>query len=73
MVKQAYNIDDGTGTNFWRKLIDKKILKVKVYYVEKEETPEKSEVGRQNDTWASRKTCVILSLTQLVIKKRLGW
>ena len=39
-MKRVYGIDDGTGTDFWRKSIAKEMLKVKVAYVEKEETPE---------------------------------
>ena len=39
-VKWEYNIYDDTGTCFWRKSITKKIMKVKVDYVEKEKAPE---------------------------------
>ena len=44
-MKQSYNIDDNTGTDFWRKLISKERLKVKVAYVKKEETQEKIRSG----------------------------
>ena len=44
-VKRVCNIDNKTGTNFWRKLITKEIMKVKVSYVENEGTPEKIQSG----------------------------
>ena len=39
-VKLSYETYDEAGINFWRKSIAKEMLKVKVAYVEKEETPE---------------------------------
>ena len=38
-MKQKYDIEDETGTEFRRKSINKEILKVKVDYAEKEEAP----------------------------------
>ena len=39
------NIHDEIGTDFCRKLIAKKIMKVKAYYVEKEEILEQIQSG----------------------------
>jgi hypothetical protein len=38
-VERAYQIDEDTGTDFWRKAMAKEMLKVKVAYEEQEETP----------------------------------
>ena len=40
LVKPVYEIDNNTGTEFWRMSISKEMLKVKVSYAEKEETSE---------------------------------
>ena len=37
-MKRAYNIDDKTGTEFWRNSVAKEILKVNMAYIEKEDT-----------------------------------
>ena len=36
LMKQAYDIEDENGTEFWRKSIAKEMMKVKVDYVEEE-------------------------------------
>ena len=41
LVKQVNEIDNNTGTEFWRTSISKEMLNVKVSYAEKEETQEK--------------------------------
>ena len=38
LSKIAYKINNETGTDFWRNYISKKMLKVNVIYIEKEET-----------------------------------
>ena len=39
-IKRAYDIDEETNTDFWRKAIAKEMLKVKIAYVENKATPE---------------------------------
>ena len=38
LAKKEYGIDKKTGTNFWRKLVAKVILTVKVAYIERNDT-----------------------------------
>ena len=44
-IKRAYEIDEETGTDFWRKATAKEMLKVKVAYEENEATPEQVRSG----------------------------
>ena len=45
-MKRVYGIEDDTGTDLWRKSINKEMLKVKVAYAEKKEIPEKIPSGK---------------------------
>ena len=49
LVLQAYNIDGNIGTEFLRNLIAKEIMKVKVTYVENEETQEQIRSGEEKE------------------------
>ena len=39
-IKLEYDIDEETHTDFWRKTIEKEMLKVKIAYVKNEASPE---------------------------------
>ena len=46
-VKRAYEIDEETGNEFFRKAIAKETLKIKVAYEENEATPEQIRSGEE--------------------------
>ena len=48
LVNLAYEVDYKIGTDFGRKSISKEILKVNVFYIEKDKTPDQICSGEAN-------------------------
>ena len=73
-VKRAYDIDDETGTELWRKAITREILKVKVEYEDNEATPEEIRSGKAAGFIGFQEiTCHLIFNVKMKFSRKCSW